>query len=110
MNKPKYILYAFSRALSFAIIKVAVVGIDRGNNCIVVPIDGDGKFNNIPFDAWTVRRYEVYNTQKEALMALQDKVRMTAANINDFLEHRVIDGSNPQLHIPNDSLPYPLSY
>ena len=110
MNKPKYIIYAFSRALSFAIIKVAVVGIDKSDNCIVVPIDGSGKFHNIPFDAWTVRRYEVYNSQKEALMALQDKVRMTAANIYDFLEHRVIDGSITQLHIPNDRLPYPISH
>lgn len=110
MNKPKFILYAFSRALSFAIIKVAVVRKDTNGNAIVVPIDGDGRFHNIPFDAWTVRRYEVYNSQKEALMALQNKVRMTAANINDFLENRVIDGSIPQLHIPNDSLPYPLSH
>ena len=110
MNKPKYIIYAFSRALSFAIIKVAVVGIDKGRNCIVVPISGNGTFQNIPFDTWTVSRYEVYNSQKEALMALRDKVRMTAANINDFLEHRVIDGSIPQLRIPNDTLPYPLSH
>ena len=110
MNKNKYIIYAFSRDLSFAIIKVAVVGIDKSDNCIVVPIDNDGKFHNIPFDAWTVRRYEVYNSQKEALMALQDKVKVISANIYDYLENRAIDGSISQLHIKNDRLPYPLSY
>lgn len=109
MNKPKFVIYAFERDLSYAIIRVAVVRKDMKGNCVVVPVDNDGVFHNIPFDAWTVRSYEIYNTQKKALEALKQKVTCTLYNINEFLEHRIIDGSINQLHIPTN-FPYPLSH
>ena len=99
----KWIIWTFQRTLSFAIVKVKIIYMDRGETkCVIAPVDSSGGITELPFYYHSCSPGDLYKTQKEALTALRKNLIKTMGNINDFLTNRIIDGSITQLHIPND--------
>ena len=99
--KFKWFIYTFQRNTTFALVKVKAIDNDSIGNVVVSPVNEHGDFVNIPFDSMIVDSGNLYDTKKEALIALRNTLRIALYNVNEFIEERLIDGGGCELHIPD---------